>query len=656
MPTPAHLSHFRSDIQGLRGIAVLLVVLYHAGLPLAPAGFIGVDIFFVISGFLITGLLAREAETSGRVALLRFFGRRVRRLLPAALVLLLFVCLVSAWLYPPLEQREIQSAARAAGLYLANVWFAGRAVDYLGGEAESNPMLHMWSLAVEEQFYIVWPLLIAALVAGASAARQHRRLIVGVAMVCLVSLAACVWMTWRSQPIAFFGTPFRAWEFGIGGLASLLGPRLLLLPQAGRNLLAAVGATMMLGSVALLDAGSLFPGWWALLPAGGTALLLAGLHGNQPSLQARLLGCWPLAKLGDVSYSWYLWHWPLLVFAAVRWPQHGPLLTAGAVLLSLLLAWLSYRWVENPIRTHPALAGRDRQTVVVAVLLALATGAVLTWQMAQLAGRSSPAQQRYVAARDDIPAIYPAGCHANFDAVTLPACEFGATGSKTTVVLFGDSHAAHWFPALEQLARQQHWRLVSLTKSSCPSVEVPVFSKAKRRQYHECDQWRAAMWQRIETLQPALLVLANSSRHGVPAAEWQRGTASSLGRLKTAGIPTALLIDTPRPGFDVPQCLARADWQGRPQQQACRFQRSAVAADDAAIAAAERAAVAASGHGRVLDLTRAICPDEQCSVFSAGQVHYSDNNHLTAGFSRQLAPALQQALQDAIAMPATALY
>lgn len=644
MQTSATPTRFRSDIQGLRGIAVLLVVLYHAGLPLAHAGFIGVDIFFVISGFLITGLLQREAINNGRIALLRFFGRRIRRLLPAALVLLLFVCVVSAWLYPPLEQRDIYSAARAASLYLANIWFAGRAVDYLGGEAESNPMLHMWSLAVEEQFYIIWPLLIAALVATARAGRQQIRLLAGVALVCLVSLAACVWITWRSQPLAFFGTPLRAWEFGIGGLASLLGPRLLLLPQAGRNLLAALGTLLLLAGLALLDSGSLFPGVWALLPAGGTALLLAGLHGGQPSLQARVLGCWPLAKLGDVSYSWYLWHWPLLVFASVRWPQHGPMLTAGAVLLSLLLAWLSYRWVENPIRTHPALAQRDGVSIACAGLAALGSGAMLTLLMAQLAGSSSPAQKHFAAARNDLPTIYKQGCHADFETLTLPGCQFGASPGRHTVVLFGDSHAAHWFPALEQIARQRGWQLVSLTKSSCPSVEVDVFATAKRRQYHECSQWRGTMQQRILALKPALLILANSSRHGVSPAQWQDGTHATLQQLRSAGINTVLIGDTPRPGFDVPQCLARAEWQGRDPQRACVFQRNARAAEDIAIAAAEQRAVQQTGHGSWVDPGLAICPENECKVFSNGVVHYSDNNHLSATYARQLAPALQALL------------
>lgn len=640
MQTSAKPTHFRSDIQGLRGIAVLLVVLYHAGLPLTPAGFIGVDIFFVISGFLITGLLQREAIDNGRIQLLRFFGRRIRRLLPAALVLLLFVCVLSAWLYPPLEQRDIYSAARAASLYLANVWFAGRAVDYLGGEAESNPMLHMWSLAVEEQFYIVWPLLIAALVATARAGRQHIRLLAGVALVCLASLAACVWITWRSQPLAFFGTPLRAWEFGIGGLASLFGPRLLLLPQAGRNLLAALGGLLLACGLALLDNSSLFPGLWALLPAGGTALLLAGLHGEQPSLQARLLGCWPLAKLGDLSYSWYLWHWPLLVFATVRWPQHGPLLTVGAVLLSLLLAWLSYRWVENPIRNHPALARRDGLSIAGAGALALVSGALLTLQMAHLAGSSSPAQQHFAAARDDLPAIYKLGCHADFDTLTLPDCQFGASHGRHTVVLFGDSHAAHWFPTLEQIAQQRGWQLVSLTKSSCPSVEVEVFAKTKRRLYHECSQWRRAMQQRIVALKPTLLILANSSRHGVSPAQWQHGTSTTLQQLRSAGINTALIGDTPRPGFNVPQCLARAEWQGRNPQRACVFQHNARAAEDVAIAAAEQQAVRAAGRGLWIDPGPAICPQNECQVFSNGVVHYSDNNHLSASYARQLAPAL----------------
>lgn len=637
----------RHDIQGMRGIAVLLVVLYHAGFPLAPAGFIGVDIFFVISGFLITGLLAREASDSGRIALLRFFSRRIKRLLPAALVLLLFVFVGTTILYPPLEQRDIFSAGRAAVLYLANFWFAGRAVDYLGGDAASNPTLHMWSLAVEEQFYIVWPLIVAGLVASAAAARRQLRLLGGVALISAVSLLACIWMTWHTQPWAFFGMPFRAWEFGIGGLACLFGERLKMLPLQARTVLAALGGALILAGVVLLTDAGLFPGVWAILPAGGTALLLASLHGNQPSPQQSVLSSWPLVRMGDISYSWYLWHWPLLVFAEVMWPRHSPVVTGAVVAASIAIAFASYRWVENPIRNSKALADRNILVIGSAATASIVIGLLLTLIMAQSGQSNSSRQQVFAAARNDIPAVYAAGCHANFDATDLPECVFGDPHGSKTIVLFGDSHAAHWFPAVEQLARQNGWRLVSLTKSSCPSVDVEVYSTAKRRTYHECATWREKMLERIVAAKPSLVVIANSSRQGVSAPDWQAGVQRALKHLNDAGIAVALIRDNPRPGFDAPQCLARMDWQGRVADRECSFSLETVRAKDMPIYAAEQQAAAATPGSFVLDLTPAICPNERCQVYQSGIVRFSDSNHLTAGFVARLAPALAAALHAA---------
>ena len=207
----------RADVQGLRGIAVLIVVLYHFGVPGLSGGFIGVDVFFVISGFLITGLLAREVLTTGHLAFVRFFARRARRLLPAALFVTLVTVVVALWIFPPMEQREMVSGARAASLYLSNHWLAGRSVDYLAGDGDSNLLLHMWSLAVEEQFYLVWPLVVV----GALRLGRPRRWGLLIAALSVASLFACVDMTWHTQPLAFFLMPFRAWEFGAGALVQV---------------------------------------------------------------------------------------------------------------------------------------------------------------------------------------------------------------------------------------------------------------------------------------------------------------------------------------------------------------------------------------------------------------------------------------------------
>jgi len=360
-------SRLRPDIQGLRGLAVLLVVLFHAGVPFTPGGFIGVDVFFVISGFLITGLLMREVERSNHIRYLDFIARRARRLLPAALVVIAFVGAASVLVYPPLERLDVMSAARSAALYVANLWFAIRTVDYFGVAAASNPLLHMWSLAVEEQFYVGWPAFLALAAFGLKRGDLRSRVTWAVAVLSAITFAACVWMTWFAQPWAFFGTPFRAWEFGLGALVYLLAPHISRLPQSALAWSGLAGLVLVLGTALALHDEAPFPGAIALLPTAGTALMLASLHA--PGGVGALLSWRPLARVGDISYSWYLWHWPLLVMFPILLPEQRVLAIVAAVAISYLAAELSYRYVEEPFRHGFAMRIRPRYVMLSARLL-----------------------------------------------------------------------------------------------------------------------------------------------------------------------------------------------------------------------------------------------------------------------------------------------
>jgi peptidoglycan/LPS O-acetylase OafA/YrhL len=640
----------RRDIQGLRGLAVLMVVLYHAGVPFVPGGFVGVDVFFVISGFLITRLLVDELEAHGRIDIAAFLARRARRLLPAALALIALVAVAASWFYPPMERDGILAAARAAGLYVANLWFARRSVDYLGGQEAENPMLHMWSLGVEEQFYLVWPLAIALAAALVPAARVRMRVLRMVAVLSLASLAASLWMTARAQPWAFFGTPFRAWEFGLGALVHLFGERLRALPARRTQGLAAIGLTAVLLGAALLDDHLAFPGTWALAPAAGTALLLAGLQREDDGPVRRALGQRMLARVGDVSYSWYLWHWPLLVAVASWGPDVNAWHKAGVVLASLVLAELSYRGVEQPFRRGTAGRVPARHVLAAALLATVVAALLLTLARRSAANEpTSEAQKRYAAARADIPSIYARGCHADFAVTDVRECTSGEPDARSTVVLFGDSHAAHWYPALERLAASSGWRLVSITKSGCPAVDVTVVNAVLRREFRECDEWRAKALRGIAAMGPALVVMGNSSRYGVPPALWEAGARRTLTALEEGGVRAAVLMrDTPVPGFSVPLCLARADYRHRPAEGLCAFDREAALSAGRAIDGAERRAANASPRGSVVDMSTSICPLTRCPVVVAGRVRFSDGNHLTATYSAELADELRIALDPAL--------
>jgi len=394
---------FRTDVEGLRAIAISAVVGYHVGLPLFGGGFVGVDVFFVISGFLITGLLVAEATATGHVSLARFWARRARRLLPAATLVLALVAIASWFAVPGLDHQSVGLDVVAAALYVANIRFAVQATDYLAADAAPSPVLHFWSLGVEEQFYVVWPLLIIATAAfvtwrrgraatsGASSRSVSRGpLAVVLAVVGVASFLLSLRLTARIEPWAFFSMPTRAWEFAIGGLVSIAAAEIARLPPAVRRIGGWVGAGVLLASVGLLSSDLPYPGTAALWPVLGTAVVIAGgtrdstpraaMDDRAPSGLAGDVGdalsWWPMRALGRLSYSWYLWHWPFLVLAASIWGDLGVPRRLLLVLLALVPSVLAYRFVERPLHHLPALAASTRRSLLLGAALSL--GATLT--------------------------------------------------------------------------------------------------------------------------------------------------------------------------------------------------------------------------------------------------------------------------------------
>lgn len=359
----------RLDIQGLRAVAVLMVVAFHAGLPV-PGGFVGVDVFFVISGFVITAMLMREWAATGRIRLGRFYVRRFKRLTPALAVTVGAVMIASAILLSPFGSQQTAAKTAIGAIFLAaNVVIARTTGDYFDAPAESNPLLNTWSLSVEEQFYLVFP---AVLLIGWLLSPRFRRPgtvpVVVVALVGAVSFALAMVGSFdveiRLAPdslLGFYGPTTRAWEFAVGALLALGGARWVVTSARGSVLAMIVGVGMLAASLWMITAVTPFPGIWTLLPVVGTLLLIAA--GSNDTVMSRWLASRPMVAIGDRSYSIYLWHWPFIVFAGLLWPESSWSSTAAAA-LSFIPAYASYRWVEQPVRALPVTSGWPLMRIV----------------------------------------------------------------------------------------------------------------------------------------------------------------------------------------------------------------------------------------------------------------------------------------------------
>ena len=708
---------FRPDLEGLRAVAVVLVLLYHARVPGFSGGYVGVDVFFVLSGYLITGLIIRELRGTGRLSLTTFYARRARRLLPAAALVLIVTMAVSAIVLPPLRVSDVAGDTMAAALYASNIRFALQATDYLGSTLPPSPDLHFWSLGVEEQFYLFWPALLA-LTTGALFARGRpelglRRLAMVLVVVLGFSFAASMWLTETSQAWAFFSLPTRAWELALGALLSLpLAARLV--PSRATTLLGWLGLGMVVSSGLVFDEMTHFPGLAALLPTVGSALVIAaGLAtlSVEPTGRRRflvpqaVLALPPMRFLGRISYSLYLWHWPILVLpaAAIGHALPGPA-RLGLVVVAIGAAAATQRWVEDPIRHGRFVGLESRRSLALAGVLSVAVvigsaslgfsalktqaagpavggdiaNALLPSDPAATGGTEpsasgsvpgSPAPQKTLppppggpvpadlapalsVARDDLPIIYSDGCHVDVSATRPGVCTFGDKASTTTVVLFGDSHAAQWFPALERLATEHGWRLVSLTKSACTTADATVWNGIVKRGYTECDDWRKAALTRIAVEHPALVVMANSRGYklmvngvAIPVASARAAWDAALGRTleRVKGLAGSVLVigDTPHSTSDPPVCLsAHPD-----DMTACALPyRWAV---DPTWTEGE-ASIAAAGGVPFVDPTAWVCQTDACPAVLGRVLIFRDQHHLTATYARALAERLYAHLPESM--------
>ena len=650
---------FRPDIEGLRAVAIVFVVLYHAGWKWAGGGYLGVDVFFVLSGFLITGILLDEVEATGSLSLTNFWARRARRLLPAAAVITFVVLLVDAILLTPFDQLSAADSARAFAVYASNILFAFRTTEYFGGPVD--PMLHTWSLSVEEQFYLFFAPLLLAL---ALWSRKHvhgvfaRRLGVATVIVSVLSFAGCLILVQRYPLVAFFILPPRAWEFGLGALTVLAVRRVDKLGAMAVESLSLLAVAGLFASAAFFKSDVVQPlGFITLVPTVcAAALILTGASARE-TFVGRALSTAPMRLIGRLSYSWYLWHWPVLVFLREYVGRPSLRLSVAVAIGSLIPAAITYKLIESPIRFSKALQKRAKLVLVGALVLA-----VVTIGLATLAIRhankvlAAPKFAPVVAARV-LPDGYGNGCHLSIARVTGPDCVYGKPTGDTTMVLFGDSHSEHYVPALDSIAKLRGWKLVSLTKSACPSVSVHTWNGQLGRQYSECDEWRQQSIDRIVRLKPALVMIANTRAYEVVIGderlrtdlseqarrEWAAGLTRVVTAVRPSGARVIVMQNNPHPSFDISKCLVKHI----DNPAGCsKYNMRAV---DTVLATTERSAVQGVSGVSYVSMNAVICDGAECPVLKDGIVRYQDGNHLSKPYVLSILPQLSELITKALA-------
>ncbi|HEX9138803.1 MAG TPA: acyltransferase family protein [Steroidobacteraceae bacterium] len=640
---------FRPDVEGLRGVAILLVVGCHCGLFWCAGGFVGVDLFFVLSGYLITGLLATEIRASSRIDLPKFYARRARRLLPACALVILLTTLAAAAILAPPAIAFTGKAAGAAALYISNVFFDHSAADYFAPHVADNPLLHTWSLGLEEQFYLIWPLLIWLTYRGP---RALQKTFWTLGAVTTLSLLSSVYLTPRWPTFAFYELPPRAWEFAAGGLLAILPASKVPVSSGGAAAVGAVGLAVILGTAVLVQGGSGFPGWVALLPVAGTlALLFAGAKTPKRGVSV-LLSSVPLQFLGARSYSWYLWHWPFLVFAGILFPGLAVGGKVAAAVASLLAAHLTFLYLEHPVRESRFLSPRPWLS------LSGATGAVLltvaaSWSLLAFGRHEVNVNEKFRAigaANFDIADISPKDCWDEGRHFEVKLCEFGTPATAPVLVLLGDSHAIQWVNPLRTATKLQGWRLATILRPGCAASDINPYNLSPGNEH--CRQWREEAIDRIIALHPAAVVMASYNGSTIRGDSWsptlmptdaiRTGTRWTLEKFSRTGIPVVVLRDTPLPPFHIPFCEGQREGGKLRAGQSCDFE--ATTALNAAAFAAERAAASGLTQVFFLDMDDIICPGARCPATNRGQLIYRDDNHLTGTYAASLAPVVRARL------------
>jgi peptidoglycan/LPS O-acetylase OafA/YrhL len=661
-------SNFRPDIQGIRAIAVTLVLACHAAIPWAKGGFIGVDVFYVLSGFLITGLVVREIEKTGKVSIRNFYARRAKRLLPMAALVLVFIAIGTLFIFSLARQVEIGGDVFAAALYFVNWHFIIQGVDYFAAaDGIHSPVQHYWSLSVEEQFYVVWPLLLLS--AGILATKFKRRLkgiiLLITVPVAIASLIYSIHFTQVNPEAAFFSTVARAWQLAFGAVLAMVLPKKIDMPGWLATVIGAAAVGVLLWATYTMSASTPFPGSNGLYPVLATiALLIVGASGT--GVTTWILSTRPFQYVGNISYSWYLWHWPFVVFALGIFDN----LTWKWLVVATLLSWIptqiSHTLLEDPVRRAKILKLRPNRALLIGGGCSLVAAAFGLWlgsnrinvdiiSQDQVAG-AAVVKNGHVPLVDSVDKIKPNPLHAREDRGQMYAdgclllgprtesgdCVYGDPDGETTVILFGDSHSMMYMPALDAIGKEKGWKITGLSRGNC------VIAQVKLSKY--CDEWRQNSLERIKEEHPDLVVVATSTQavysltlHGKKLSrkasepELVKGMKKTFRDLKRDANKVVLIRDqaqAPRKPWLPHECVA----ENLDNLKTCAFKPKRHPDLGFDVDAAE-----ATGT-QIIDPMPILCSDGRCPAVIGNALVYRDSYHVSATYMVTMAPWLEKEL------------
>lgn len=648
---------YRHDLQILRALAISLVVLEHSGCRFFSGGFIGVDVFFVLSGYLITGLLIQEYINSNTISIHKFLLRRLKRLLPT-LLLVVFSCTIIAFFILSEHQFTIQTGSKSFAItYLSNFYFAFNKINYFIESQSKDIFMHTWSLGIEEQFYLIWPLIILAIASFSKIdyqKRLHINLLIAIFLFfCVFSFCLSLHWSFEENFWAFFLMPSRAWQFSIGAICFTLIHWNHTIAQFFKKVFFFIlGLFLIILSGVFLNSKMVYPGFWVLLPSIGSALVILSNTDITQEKALKIIPIKPFIILGNISYSLYLWHWPILILLPTALLylniQTNAALNSISIAISIIISIATHKYIETPF-WKGRLSKTSNMKILFFFIVCIYLSLYIFSKVDQIASShyTVPFSENILSARSDLPEIYKMGCDSWYHNASLMPCIFGKRTSINTVVIFGDSIGVQWFSLWKDLFSHPNWKIVVITKSACPIVEEPIFYERIGKIYKVCEEWRKDAIQYIENIKPKYLIFGSSSNYQFTESQWRNGSQKILDKLAIFSEKILVTAGTPRLSFNSLSCLEGKTLTDYTLHQKLSICEKALTANMFKNVNYQLQKITMEYENVfLLNMNDNICPNAQCKIMDdKGIFIFRDKSHLTDTFVRSQAFTVKDILE-----------